>query len=129
MNRNQHNLFIVLLAMFLAGCAGVQTGQDPVVVRAEQTTILAFDVLNNFVAWERANELLVGRDVHQFADGVRRQAPGAFTSARAITAIYKANRTPENKANLLTAVAVLEGLMAEAQKYIASTVAPATPSR
>lgn len=115
----------ILAIAFLVGCAALRPGQDPVVVRAEQTTVIAFEFVDAFLKWEKSNELTVGGDVHQFAENVRKNAPMWFTSARVITKTYKANRTPENKANLLTAIAVLESVMAEATRNIATgTVQP-----
>jgi hypothetical protein len=96
----------------------LRPGQDPVVVRAEQTTVIAFEFVDAFLKWERSNEMTVGGEVHSFAETVRRNAPLWFTHARTLTKAYKSNRTPENKANLLTALAVLEAAMGEAQKHI-----------
>ena len=112
---------IAVLCLVLAGCATLDPGQDPVAVRAEQTTVIAFDVLDTFVNWERTNEFLVGPDVNRFADEIRRQAPVWLTAARELTKTYKANRTPANKANLLTALAVLETAMSQAQRVMANS--------
>ena len=108
----KHTLTLALSILIFAGCAVIEPGQDAVAVRAEQATTLTFEICNNFLLWERSNEALVGKPVHAFAEDLRRQAPGWFTAARTFTKVYKANRTAENKANLLTAIAVLEAAAA-----------------
>jgi hypothetical protein len=116
------NAFAAIVAIaILAGCASLHPGQDPVVVRAEQTTQISFEVLNQFVTWERANEVLVGPDVNRFANEIRLHAPVWFTRVRELTKVYKANRSPENKASLLTAIAVIETAMAQAQRVLANS--------
>jgi hypothetical protein len=88
-----------------------------VVVRAEQATAAAFDVIDAFLLWERSHD--GGGDVHAVAEKFRKEAPSWFATARALTKAYKANRTPDNKVALQTALAVLDQAVREANRHLA----------
>lgn len=106
----------------LVGCSTIAPGNDPVVVRAEQATTSAFDVVDAFLLWEHNHP--VPDNIHAFAEKLRTEAPGWFATARALTKAYKANRTPEKKAALGTALAVLETAVREATHYLARPPPP-----
>jgi hypothetical protein len=113
---------LLILAAFSGqgGCSGIQPGNDPVVVDAEKTTSIAVETLNTFFKLEFDNQALIlerAPAIHTYANYARRNSPQWIASARALTITYKTNRTPENKANLETALAVLSEAIAQVSKY------------
>ena len=114
-------LLIPIIALF-TGCVTLDPGADPVAVNAEKTTQVAYDVFNTFVHLEydhKSDFAQIGKGPHQIANQIRLHGRDWLKTARALTNTYEANRTPENKANLLTSIAVIQSAMTEAQKYIA----------
>ena len=108
------------LAFALAGCSAVSPGNDPLVVNAERTTELAVDTFDLFLRWEHDNRAVLASvpQIRKAADRIRMNAPTWLTSARSLTKAYKANRSPENRANLETALTVLRTALAEARTYL-----------
>lgn len=108
------------LSLGLVGCASIQPGNDPVVVNAERTTQLAVDVFDTFLKWEYDNRqaLAATPEVRKAADFIRASGQTWLVSARSMTQAYKQHRTPENKANLDTAIATLRAAIAEARNYL-----------
>ena len=103
------------IAMAFAGCeTTVAPGADPVVVHAEQSLAVARHALDTFVQYDHAHRASVPREVHAFAESVRKEAPAKFRAATAILDAYQANRSPENKATLETYVAALLALAEQA---------------
>lgn len=114
---------VVLLAFILSGCSGLRPGSDPIVVNAERVTGVALDVFDSFLRLEYENRVFLEKldpGIHKAAEKVRYEAPKWIESAVNLTRSYKRNRTPENKFNLITAMAVLEAGMQESQRYIRS---------
>lgn len=111
---------MVPLSLMLVGCGSIQPGHDPVVVNAERTTQLAVDVFDTFLQWEYANReaLSATPEVRQSADFIRARGQDWLVTARSMTQAYKRNRTPENKANLDTAMAVLRAGITQARHYL-----------
>lgn len=116
----------ILTVLLLTSCASILPGNDPVVVRAEQATQLAFDTFNLVEKTEfdtyaalKATSPSTAAQVRTFVNSLRRQGPEWLASARTLTHAYKANRSPENAASLSTAIAVLTSATLEANKYIA----------
>lgn len=113
----------------LTGCAAVQEGQDSLVVQAERLAANSYDVVDGFVTLERNQRDLLWRtdqNIKRVADKLRNEFPRALESLRATTKAYKRNRTPENKATLITWQAVINQLLAELYTAQASAV-KATP--
>ncbi len=131
-------LSLVCLAIALSvACASVAPGNDPVVVRAEQTWRIGFDTVDSFVILERQGTvpgLKGSAAAHSFAEKLRAPNPeGAkfsnkdqvvpygrwiFNKLDAAIQTYKANRTPENKATIETYLALAENLIASAQQFM-----------
>ena len=123
-------VFLAASLCLLMGCAAIAPGSDPVVVRAEQTTAIALDTFDLFLAIERQQEsalLKVNPRIHEFAELLRREAPQWFSTARALTASYKRHRTETSKANVGTIVSLLLTSIAEAQRYIGLVNPPPIP--
>ncbi len=118
----QHlKLSTALLAFVLIGCAGIQPGNDPVVVNAERSTSVAVDTFDSLFRVEAANHELLKANAPQVVAGVnllRRNAPHWISSVRALTVAYKSNRSAQNKANLETALSVLEAGISQARTYL-----------
>ena len=106
--------FLLVASPFVilsTGCApaGAVTG-DPVVINSERAIGIAFDTVDGFLRWEKANRGSVPPKVHSAAQSLRRDAPDAFRNARAVLRAYKSNRSPEQKALLDTWLATLSEL-------------------
>jgi predicted metal-dependent hydrolase len=124
-------LILCLALVVMAGCASVQEGHDPVVVRAEQSLSIAFDTVDTFLKIEHGNREVIKAkvpEVHAFAEKLReRVTVGGKTQPYAISLIqsatevknaYKRNRSLENRANLISALASLEALVRETQQHL-----------
>lgn len=114
-------LALPTLLILAVSCASVTSG-DPVVVRAEQSVNLAFETIDTFLWIEhnhQADMAKLSADTHQVAEGLRTQGPEAFRKARRLIDAYKGNRTPEGKADMMTAVAFVSALANEIQPYLA----------
>lgn len=115
--------FLPLLALIgLCGCAAISPDSDPVVVNAERATAIAFDTVDSFLKLEHAHRAFFTTNapsLHAAAETLRAQAPRAFATVRTLTKTYKAIRSPENKAALETAIAVINQLGFEAGGWFA----------
>lgn len=112
-----------MFIMFVQGCA-LLPGQDPIVVNAERATAIAMDTFDSFMKYEFDNRVALARvspDIHKVAERIRVNGKQWLLTARTLTKTYKANRSDENKFQLMTAVAVLQSAMAESQRYITTT--------
>jgi hypothetical protein len=112
----------IVMMMFVASCATIAPGNDPVVVRVEQATVMAVDTIDAFLLSEfqhRESYRLLSPDIERFANVLRREVPPAVTSLREITKTYKTNRNEQNKANMITALAVVQSAASQAANYIA----------
>lgn len=113
----------VFLALLWLGsaCQTLDPNADPVVVHSERAVQTAFLTVDKFLKFEREHELqmlTVAPKVHIAAEALRKQAPTAFRNAWGLIALYKANKTPENKANLYTALAVIDEVLRIAETNI-----------
>ncbi len=118
---------IIILTSF----ASCQTTGDKLLVSAEITERTANDTFDAFVHLDRANETWIKANapaVHQYANIIRRNGVTWLKSARAATVAYESNRTPEGKANLDTALAVLNVAVQQSTIYIAAINAHSTTS-
>lgn len=117
-------LTFILPLLLLTACAALQPGADPVVVRAEQTRSIAFLVFDTFLKAEHDNRTaLAGTpEIHAAAEHIRVNGPKWIDDLTALIAVYKSNRTPENKANLATGLAVLSTALVMAEKHLTATV-------
>jgi hypothetical protein len=120
---------IFALALALAGCATLDPRTDAVEVRAEQTVVTAYDVMDTFLKLELQNRALLqikAPGVCKFADKLRapvqvngKAVPWGISLIESRLA-YKRNRTPDNKASLVSAVAAVETALAETNAQLAS---------
>jgi hypothetical protein len=114
---------VVIVAGCSSGCANLHG--DPVLIRGEQTLAIGKSVTDAFVQYEDVHNSKgeLGQAVRTAADAVRRDAPGWINTVQALVDTYRANRTPDNKAGLLTALAVLQTGIDETNKHLAEAQA------
>ncbi len=118
------------LAIGLVGCKS-----SDISVAAQQTAEIANRTLNTFMKLEFDNRAFVEKNlpgVAKFADYlaekveidvdgmkvIRPRGKSYIYSLDEVRLAYKKNRTPENAANLRTAIATLEKIISEAQEHI-----------
>jgi len=118
-------IICLVIASILAGCATVRQGQAPV-VRAEQTLSIALAAIDSFLAFEHRRRDDVPAEVREIAGRVRAKAPAAFDSANRLRLSYKANRNAKGEADLLTALAGVDALVAEIRVWVPRTTASGT---
>lgn len=112
-------LLILLVPLFFSGCVSVQPGADPVVVNAERSIEVARATLDGFLRFEYNNRAKVPEEMRKSADKIREHAPAWFERVLRLKAAYKQNRGADQKADLMTAVAVLQSAAAEAATILA----------
>jgi len=116
-------ILATLTLCLLAACATVRPGNQSAEVRAEQTLSVSLAALDSFVAFEHRRRADMPPLVRDVAARVRLNAPKALDSANALRLAYKGNRNAENQAGLLTALAVVESLVAEIRVWVPTTSA------
>lgn len=117
-----NKLLLIPLLVVLSSCVSIMPGNDPVLVNAERVTTTAYDTFDSFFALERAQETYVKANapaVHVFANSLRVNAPKWLATARATTEAYRLNRSADNKANLTTAIAILQTAISQVTVYTA----------
>lgn len=120
----QYSAVMILAAVALVGCNGCNTldpGADPVVVRAEQTAEIAFDIFDSYIKMEYNNReglKEVSPKFGEIATVVDRDGRKAIEELRIATKVYKTNRNEENKANLNTWLQVVANLQRVVNEYL-----------
>ena len=117
------HLLAILCLFTLSACSTVRPGSQTAEVRAEQVLAVSLAALDSFVAFEHRRRADVPPLVRDVAARVRLNAPKALDSANALRLAYKGNRNAENQAGLLTALAVVESLVAEIRVWVPATSA------
>lgn len=113
------------LAPVIVGCGGCSTvseGQDAVVVRSEQASRYAFEIFDTFVSEEERNRgtwRAISPEIEKAANRIRREGRTGVEKLIEVTRTYKSNRTPENRANLVTWTAVVQNLIRIAEENLA----------
>lgn len=111
----------MLAALFLcaAGCKTI-TG-DPVVVRAEQAQkvlVYTLDTLLKFEYDNRAYLWSINPQLKKFCDTCRDSEVMWIHGIDNATEAYKSNKSTENKATLVTWLAVIEQVVSDAQQAL-----------
>lgn len=112
-------ILLLILPLFFTGCTSLQPGADPLVVNAERTIEISRATLDAFVRWEFNNRAKCPKEVQEAAERIRQHAPEWFNRAMRLKLAYKQNRGPDQKADLLTALAVLSTATSEAATFLA----------
>lgn len=124
MREKQWLVIVAALALVaLVGCATIQPGADPVLVRAEQALVVSFETVDAFLRIERENQHALDEVVpgaHAVAESMRTRGPASFRALEAAITAYRAHRTPERRATLITWLAVCEQLAHDAQAILAA---------
>lgn len=97
----------------------MQIGADPVVVNAERVLAVSRATLDSFVRFEFHNRAKCPPEVQAAAERIRQDAPEWFNRAMRLKLAYKLNRGADQKADLLTAVAVVSTAASEAATALA----------
>lgn len=132
--KNLRRCFLLFAFCFsLLGCATLQPGADPLVVRCQQAEAIAFSTFDTYVHLVADNEKRVkalAPAAYDFAEWLRAKTPegtprglAMITSLGNVRRAYAAHRTPEHKASLLAALAALQSAVSESQRHLA-TVKP-----
>jgi len=122
-------IFAALTLCLLAACATVRPGNQSAEVRAEQTLSVSLAALDSFVAFEHRRRADVPPLVRDVARRIRSEAPKALDSANNLRLAYKSNRTAANEANLFTALAVVDSMLAEIRVWVPATSASGPDNR
>ena len=117
------SIFAILCLLTLSGCVTPRPGNQTVEIRAEQVLAVSAAALDSFLAFEHRRRADVPPLVRDVARRVRLEAPKALDSANALRLAYKGNRTPQNEAGLLTALAMVETIVAEIRVWVPATSA------
>ena len=128
----KRTLFLLILTAWchLTGCASLKPGADPLVVRCEQAEQVAFSTFNAFVHLVADHEAKVKATVpaaFTFAEWLRaKTADGTPRGLAMVTSLgnvrraYAANRSPENKATVLGALAAVQAAIEESQRHLST---------
>lgn len=117
-------LMLLFAFVMLTGCGTILPGNDPLVVRAEQTEKTAIATFSAFVHIEAANRDFLRKlnpDIKTVADKVRLDSTNWVSSLDRVILAYKHNRNESNSVNVATALATLEASLAETQKYLSQS--------
>lgn len=114
-------ILAALCLLTLSACVTPRPGNQTVEIRAEQVLAVSAAALDSFLAFEHRRRADVPPLVRDVAQRVRLEAPKALDSANALRLAYKSNRTPANEAGLLTALAMVETLVAEIRVWNPAT--------
>ena len=116
-------ILAALCLLTLSACVTPRPGNQTAEIRAEQVLSVSAAALDSFVAFEHRRRADVPPLVRDVASRVRLNAPKALDSANALRLAYKSNRTPQNEAGLLTALAMVETIVAEIRVWVPATSA------
>ncbi len=127
----------------LSGCATLDRGADPLIVRTEQTEKVAFNTFDALVSIDDADRGFWRTNLpalHRFAEWLRepqvvdvtnRLARGLAICKRLDTVklVYKSNKAQTNATDLATALATTEAALFQAQQFVAQTTANSGPPK
>lgn len=125
----KRRLACLSIAALITGCASLQKGADPVIVRAEQTQTIAYGTFDTFLKIDAADRGFFRTNVpamHEFAESLRkwvvldaqsnRQWVAYCQSLDRVKLAYKAGTATSNQ--VLTVLATVETALAESQQYL-----------
>ena len=109
---------VVALAVILVACSTVAPGQDPILVRAQQTYSVALDSFDLLFNLENDNKALIEEKLpgtHAVVDKIKVQAKVALPALLSAIDTYKVNK---DKDTLIKILAVVENLLHSAQELL-----------
>lgn len=83
---------VLLLVVLAAGCATLLPGEDPLVVRTEQTLEASLAVYDAGMVWCKANPQHLTPAAAKVADSIRTGFPPAYRSLDSALQLYKAGK-------------------------------------
>lgn len=83
---------VFLLALSLASCATLLPGEDPIVVRTEQTLEASLAVYDAGMVWCKANPQHLTPAAAKIAESIRTGFPPAYRSLDSALQLYKAGK-------------------------------------
>lgn len=117
----------ILTAVILIGCGSpILPGNDPIVVRAQETDKLAFTAFEAFEKIETSNAEFLWSVSHEFkhvADAIRAQKKVWFNTLEAALAIYKSDRSAINRTLLENSITQMEAQKNASEASLAEAVA------
>jgi len=118
MRKNVAVGIIFLVAVMAFGCAHTAPGEDPILVRSEQTLVVTFAVLDSFVRIEYQNRALIAEkapSLASLAEQIRSRAPAMLLAANDAVDVYRRLKTQQAMDSMLLALATPEALAEQAQ--------------
>lgn len=101
---------LALTLLVLAGCGTLAPGEDPFIVRSEQTIEATADTMEAFMSWSNRNRSILPLDAARVAQHIKENGADYLDSARVSLGAYKtghADRTTVERAlGLLNALSI-----------------------
>ena len=119
--KHTKTLALIGCLLILNGCATILPGNDPVVVRAEQTLKSSVTIMHSFLTYEEKNRIVLLQtqpEVNIVAEKIRREAPPIIQSVKMRIRDYKANKNVQNKQFMDVMINVLEGMADEVSQQL-----------
>ena len=92
LSRGVPTLLLALALVLAVGCATLLPGEDPIVVRAEQTLEASLAVYDAGMTWCKANPQHLTQEAAKVAEAVRTGFPPAYRSLDSALQLYKAGK-------------------------------------
>lgn len=119
----------LLLTIGPSGCSKTTLApggaySDVTVYQADKTINSAYDIMHDFVAWERKHRAVLAAypDIGKSAQHIRDNARSYQESAQAMLDAYKKDPSAGNKSALQTSLTMLQAALVESQKYLSVPV-------
>lgn len=122
---------VAVIGVVGVSCASTNGG-DAVLINAEKSAEIGLSAIDLYVTIEQDNRAFlktVSPEFEKISHQVQGEGMKAWENLRASTAVYKANRTPDNQANMTTLVAVLKSFQQIAQDYAARAASEIAKAR
>lgn len=114
-------IWYLLAAIILSGCASVEPGNDPLIVRSEQTAQIALSTFDALFNIEYSNREWIDAYAPMMRDRVnhlRDYAPVALKSLRTATAEYRSERSEVTASKLQAVLSSIASGLSEANQLI-----------
>lgn len=126
-------LFLTLYPLAFTGCGSTPTlppgdtiyHGDSVLLKAEQYTRNAYDLMNTFATWEYQYRPILPVEVSRAADVMRKNGRKWIDSMIAARDAYEGDPTSANRDKLDTALRLIDTALAQAAIYMADNQAKA----
>ncbi len=116
----KHLLVLFATVSLLIGCAGLQPGSDPIIVRSQQVRQMAHDTFDAFLklAYNNRERLLrLDEGITDTADNIRANATKWHESLNKAVSNYRISKAQTHATAVTIATDVLEGVALDAKNY------------